>query len=637
MKYLLLLLLCIALPLHALADNEELAAAKIDPALLVNANAVVRLDETSIEIASEKDMVMREHFIITILKEEGDKLALIERGYSSISKMSKISGVIYDKNGKEIKKIRESDFLIRSATVTSFTSYDDAKLMLYNAAQSQYPYTVEISCVSKTNQTFGLPAITLQGDEQCAVEKASLVVAVQDRMALRYKLFHVADKEPVKEDGVTVYKWKVKNLKAIKREKYVYKDEYATPAVQLALTDFKLNEYSGKSDSWENFGKFVYELNKGRDVLPDEAKAMVGELLKGAKTKEEKIAALYKYMQESTRYVSIQYGIGGWQTLDAAFVHKNKYGDCKALTNYMMSLLQVAGITSYATLIAAGSNKTNMVVKDFPDSYFNHVILNIPDGNSTKWLECTSRELPPNYLSDFTDDRDALMITPQGGKMVHTPRYDTMHNFMERHLTATMNNNGVLQVKNNCRYGGLQAMAVFNKIDNASEADIKKYANRKYALPSYSITANKYSRADVLDNMVIDEMLQYDANSLITKTGPYTFVAIDAAPLTFPDVAEDAENRVEPFYLPQAINICDTFELNIPDGFMIESVPEPVKKSFPFGSYSYEVKQTGKKAVLYRRFVQYKGIYPAALFASYQALLEDVSRGTGQKVALKNI
>ena len=58
-------------------------------------------------------------------------------------------------------------------------------------------------------------------------------------------------------------------------------------------------------------------------------------------------------------------GIGGWQPLDANFVSKKGYGDCKALTNYMFSLLKEVGINSYYTIVKAGQYKRHLVEDKF--------------------------------------------------------------------------------------------------------------------------------------------------------------------------------------------------------------------------------------------------------------------------------
>ena len=103
--------------------------------------------------------------------------------------------------------------------------------------------------------------------------------------------------------------------------------------------------------SWNTFGKWYYEklLTPVSAVTPEISAEVAALKLSGTTT--EKVKTLYQYMQNKTRYVLIMMGIGGWQPMPASEVSKKGYGDCKALTNYMQTLLTAAGIPSYYAVI----------------------------------------------------------------------------------------------------------------------------------------------------------------------------------------------------------------------------------------------------------------------------------------------
>ena len=77
------------------------------------------------------------------------------------------------------------------------------------------------------------------------------------------------------------------------------------------------------------------------------------------------------------RYVNIKLGIGGLKPLPATFVDQKKYGDCKALSNYMNALLKAVGIKSYYAIINAGANE-EPATPSFPGDNFDHIILCVP-------------------------------------------------------------------------------------------------------------------------------------------------------------------------------------------------------------------------------------------------------------------
>ncbi|NJL74106.1 MAG: transglutaminase domain-containing protein [Saprospiraceae bacterium] len=172
-----------------------------------------------------------------------------------------------------------------------------------------------------------------------------------------------------------------------------------------------------------------------------------------ASSEEEKVAILYRYMQQNMRYVSVKLGIGGWQTFDATYVEQNKYGDCKALSNFMKAMLKVIDIPAYTVLVYAGESRLPYEVEeDFSFPRFNHVILHIPKLNY--WLECTNPINPPNYLGSFTSDRNVLLVTEEGGKLIRTPR---ISNDLNRKISATeihLETTGAATIKNSIQYGG---------------------------------------------------------------------------------------------------------------------------------------------------------------------------------------
>ena len=73
-------------------------------------------------------------------------------------------------------------------------------------------------------------------------------------------------------------------------------------------------------------------------------------------------------------------------------------------------------------MLWAGERKRS-VEKDFSSMQGNHAILNIPNNGNDIWLECTSQTIPFGFLGDFTDDRDVLVVTPEGGIIKRTPAY----------------------------------------------------------------------------------------------------------------------------------------------------------------------------------------------------------------------
>ena len=126
-------------------------------------------------------------------------------------------------------------------------------------------------------------------------------------------------------------------------------------------------------------------------------------------------------MQDRTRYIGVQVGIGGIQPIAANQVDRVGY-EIAGSDKLHKALLNVVGVKSYYVHVEAGTDDNISLENDFASlAQGNHVILNIPNGNIDIWLECTSRTSPFGFLGDFTDDRDVLVITPEDVIKEHQP------------------------------------------------------------------------------------------------------------------------------------------------------------------------------------------------------------------------
>ena len=272
--------------------------------------------------------------------------------------------------------------------------------------------------------------------------------------------------------GTDYYTWQIKNLKAIKKEEHVLRWN-VLPEVRFAVNTFNCYGYPGDFSSWQSFGKWIQSLNSDVCTLSPERAAEIRKMTDTIKTDKEKARFLYNYLQQNVRYVSVQLGIGGYKPFSATFVDQKKYGDCKALSNYMYALLKAVNINADYAIIRAGDNEEPADLF-FPANSFNHAILCVPFKNDTTWLECTSSTQPFGKLGPFTENRNALIITEDGGKLVNTPRSTMQDNQFnsESHIVLDADGGAKASIKISCTGGyrddyiGLSALKMDEQKEN---------------------------------------------------------------------------------------------------------------------------------------------------------------------------
>ncbi|MGF6847589.1 hypothetical protein QFZ51_002824 [Chitinophaga sp. W3I9] len=592
-----------------LAGDPFYPVSAIPDSLRANAHLVKRLNEATLKINDLTDARFVSHYVVTVLDETGAEHMKMGMYYDKLSEIRSISGALYDAEGKQLKRLKQSDIRDISA-VGDGSLMSDTRAKLHQFYYNVYPYTVEYTIELRLNTIYGIPGLQAQASIYTAVEKSRLTVIYPENYELRYRSYLYEGKPVITtEKGNKTITWEVNQLPARKYEVYPVELYQRTPCVFLAPTDFELGSYKGKMTTWKDFGNFAYQLNAGRDVLPGNIKAKVHELVDGISSRQEKIRVLYKFLQQNNRYISIQLGIGGWQTFDAASVAANGYGDCKALSNYMMALLKEAGIKSNCVLVKAGDDE-HTLREDFPSSQFNHEILCVPGEKDTTWLECTSNTNPAGYLGSFTDNRPVLLVDATDSKLIRTPAYGMDCNEQIRHVDAVIDPTGNIDIKARTVYSGLQQDDLRDKLHSLSREKQLEELREELSLSSYDI--NNYHCTELETPIPsIEEKLGIKGNNYATVTGKRMFLVPNI--LTRDGVKlEPDTSRKSDIQFDFAYRDVDSVTITLPAGYKPESLPAPVSVTAKFGSYNAAVSIKGNTLNYIRKVERKAGIFPSA-------------------------
>jgi hypothetical protein len=401
-------------------DPALYSAAGIPDSLKEDANSVLRYSMDDLTVKGPGRAVEKIHTIVTILNEKANDEARIALPYNrKFSTVSSFEMIIYDAAGKQLKKYRKGDMYEHAAYDDASLVTDD-RLMSIGHSIASYPTTVEMIFEIDKNSLIDLDSWHIMGEEQ-SIQNSNYHIVVSNDAGFRY-MNHNTLIKPLKNilDKFDSYTWTIKNVKAIKLEEGAV-SWTVLPRIDFAETRFEYYDVPGEIDTWRNYGGWQQGLNADVCSLSPQRAGEIRKMTADIKTDKDKARFLYNYLQKNMRYVSIQLGIGGLKPFPAEFVDQKKYGDCKALSNYMVAMLKAVNIPAYYAKVRSGANEEPCNVA-FPFDMSNHIIVCVPFKGDTTWLECTSSTQQFGKLGSFTENRNALLITEDGGKLVNTAK-----------------------------------------------------------------------------------------------------------------------------------------------------------------------------------------------------------------------
>jgi transglutaminase-like putative cysteine protease len=579
--------------------------------------AVIREKEIRHVINAKNNSTYYYRQVITILNAKARNHAMVNVGYDKMSVIKTLRAIVYNESGVEVKKFKQSDFEDQSS-YDGFSLYSDNRLKTSNLGLAVYPYTLEIEYEIQNKYLYSLPDFFLYEDDEVSAQHISFSISYPIGLRPRFKAHKATDPSVIKaENGMEQMKWTFTNVIPDKFEPLSSDFNKVVPSIAISPVDFEYGGYAGRMDTWKDYGLWQLQLNKDRNDVPETTRQQIKERTRSANSTEEKVKIVYEFLQNKTRYVNIVEGIGGLQPFLASSVDQVGYGDCKALSNYTVSLLAEVGIKAYYTKIRAGENEPDLKL-DFPGHQTNHIIVAVPNEKDTLWLECTSQTNPFGYLGSFTGDRHALMITEQGGKIVKTPSYSGSQNLQSRFAEVIIDKTGNAKAAVRTTYSGLQyENGNLHVVLNNGFDDQKKWIQSNTQIPTFDVGSftvsnrkDKVPSATVKANLIL--------NRLATVSGKRLFLTPNLMNRST-YVPEKLEQRKTSVVKRMAYTDVDTIQYKLPEEIYPEFIPEPFNIKSRFGEYESSFKIDQGSLIYIRKIKMNKGEFPPE---SYNELIE---------------
>jgi hypothetical protein len=516
-------------------ENKSLDVSNIPLELLVDAHAVVRYEHKICNILSKKRLQVVVEKAVTVLSEKGIPSGEISIYYNGeADEISDLKIEILDSKGNRVTKIKKKE-INDVSQYDGFSIANDARRKSYRYVSNSFPYTVLVSYKRGSDNTLFIPSWYPLWESNVSIEESTYKINSNvPQLKIRKKPYNI-EQYGIKIDAQKNF-FEAKLIKAIKLEPNTPPPNKYLPIVRVSPSSFHYFGFDGSYSDWESYGKWMYDnMLTGRGELPPELIAEIEQKLNPDLSSEEKARIIYDHVTNSTRYVSVQLGIGGFMPFKCADVYSLKYGDCKALSYYTQNLMQHFGVEAIYTEIKSDHDYNYDYDTELPGiGQGNHIILCLPNEGDTIWLECTSKNIPFGYTHAGINNRKALLIKPEGGEIITTSSYTSAENLSIRNIILQLDENEGLLIDFKNEHRNLKHQSLRHLL-GVQKTKRDKYIKEYYYDQLASLDIESYQVKMDEKSVTLYENGTFVTTNHIEKAGSYKMIPLNVFTFNIPD------------------------------------------------------------------------------------------------------
>jgi len=383
-------------------------------------------------------------------------------------------------------------------------------------------------------------------------------------------------------------------------------------------------------NSWEEFSSWWRKKIEGKTEPDDAIKEKVAELTKDLSTPKEKIEALFDYVKREIRYVSIDFGKSGYEPQSAKKVFENKYGDCKDKSTLLISMLRVAGVSACYVLIP--TTDIGNLIKDFPYPFqFDHCIVAIENEGGYHFLDPVAESYRFDYLPGNDRNRDVLIFNRQNNVFVRTSLAKPEENAYHSRSQIKIGSDGSIACETKQfgvggREASLRSFFINNRptrIEETLEERVDDISSGAKLLEyTYSNPLNFKERFEV--------KIKYKAQDYCKKAGG--ILIFDVPEIWKGCPAAGKNGRRYPVVVWNNSYSKDEVEFNVPEGYEVYHLPEPLEIKNEYLEFRSSYRQEGIKIIYEGEFLRKASRILSEKYTAYQTSCQGMEKSFNRSV-----
>ncbi|MDX2302630.1 MAG: DUF3857 domain-containing protein [Microscillaceae bacterium] len=595
-----------------------------------DAKAVILCDYGKLEILPGQPINIKHHKRIKILKDAGLDLADITLTYYHKNNFEKISGIRaqtlnQDPSGKTIDEKVESKQIFETKVDEYFTE------VRFTFPNVKVGSIIEFDYTLTTESYYFLEAWVFQDEIPTMYSEFTGVITDQLTYDILYQGKRLFTKYQKNADGGN--RWILENLPSLKDEPFVWNYWDYAEKIRFQLAGYKKYvsgsvEYQKVITDWSGIMTDILERESVMTFLSKSGVAsnIVAELNLNGKTNQEKVKAIYDYVNQNL----------SWDGVFRITPSKNpkelldsKSGSSSDLNFMMLLLLDEAKIEAYPALIS--TKKHGLPLKKFAFlNQFNHLICAVNLDNKITFLDARAAFHPYNLLDRMDLNQAAFVLDKKNPRWVDiTPPVNNSRTvYINQDLRKTEESD--LQGTISFKYDGYYAVSQRKKLsENGKDEFIKTELNFD------GLSLDKIQLNDV-ENLEQPFMIEAD----LKGSQPFDEDMVYYNPIYVNFYEENflkSDKRLFPvdFLHPDR----DTYVLNLslPENYEVVELPKDAQIKLPNegGTYLFSIKIVGNTLQITSRVTINKASFMVEEYPYLKEFFDLIRTKHAEQIVLK--